>query len=174
MAWPKIARMVKRSRSRRTAETAWGLVLLSRVVVAVLVALLILVSGGWDSWRTAQHLVLKKGREQGTVTLASCGDTVCTGPFTPSGTATARPRVKVSLPIRHHVGAKVRVVIEPGTDTGVRAGWGGLLFALVPLGGALLLAAVVLAGGARMRRTGWGLALAGAALLAGAFFTLSG
>ena len=174
MAWPKIARMVKRSRSRRTAETAWGMVLLTRVVVTVLVALLILVSGGWDSWRTAQHLVLTKGREQGTVTLASCGDTVCTGPFTPSGTATARPEVRVSLPIRHDVGEKVRVVIEPGTDTGVRAGWGGLLFALVPLGGALLLAALVVAGGARMRRTAWSLAVVGAALLAGAFLTLPG
>ncbi len=166
--------MVKRSRSRRTAETAWGLVLLTRVVVTAALALLILVSGGWDSWRTAQYIALTKGRERGTVTLAHCGDTVCTGPFTPSGTATARPKVRVSLPIRHHVGDEVPVVMEPGTDTAVRAGRGGLLFSLVPLGGALLLAAVVLAGGVRMRRTGWCLAVAGAALLAGAFLTLPG
>jgi len=148
------------------------MVLLARVLATGALVLLILVSGGWDSWRTAQHIVLRKGREQGTVTLASCGDTLCTGPFAPIGTAVARPKVSVSLPIRHHLGDKVRVVIKPGTDTAVRAGWGGLLFAFVPLGGALLLAALVVVGGLRMRRTAWTLAVTGAALLGGAFLTL--
>lgn len=164
--------MVKRSRSRRVAEGAWGLVLLARVVGVTAVVALLLVSGTWDSWRTAQHVMLTKGRERGTMTLASCGDSSCTGPFTPEGTATARARVTVSLPIRHTAGAKIPVAIEPGTDRAVRAGWGGILFAWVPLGGALLLAAVVLAGGLRMRRTAWTAAACGAALLAGAFLTL--
>jgi hypothetical protein len=164
--------MVKRSRSRRTAERAWGLVLLARVVGAGALALLILVSGGWSSWRTAQYVALTKGHERGTVTVTACGDSSCTGPFAPQGAATARPRVTVSLPIRHHVAEKVHVVMKPGTDTAIRAGWGGLLYAFLPLGGALLLAAVVVAGGLRMPRTAWALALAGAALLSGAFLTL--
>ncbi|SEN10616.1 hypothetical protein SAMN05216267_1001293 [Actinacidiphila rubida] len=172
MPWPKIARMVKRSRSRRAAEGAWGLVLLARVLGIGALAALILASGAWASWRTAQHVMLTKGHDRGTVTLAACGDSSCTGPFAPEGAATARPKVTVSLPVRHHVGEKVPVVIEPGTDTGVRAGLGGVLFAWVPLGGALLLAAVVVGGGMRMPRTAWTLAAAGAALLGGAFLTL--
>jgi hypothetical protein len=172
MPWPKIAGMVKRSRTRRAAEGAWGLVLLARVVGLGALAALVLVSGAWDSWGTAQYVTLHKGRERGTVTLAACGDTTCTGPFTPKGTATARPEVSVSLPVRHHVGDRVPVVVEPGTDTAVRDGWGGLLFAWLPLGGALLLAAVVIGGGLRMRRTAWALAVAGAALVGGAFLTL--
>lgn len=164
--------MVKRSRSRRTAEGAWGLVLLARVVGVWALTALILVSGGWDSWHTAQHVMLTKGRERGTVTLAACGDSTCTGPFTPKDPATARPKVTVSLPVRHHIGDQVPVVLKPGTDTAVRSGWGGLLFAWVPLGGALLLAAIVVGGGLRMSRTAWSLAAAGAALLGGAFLTL--
>ena len=164
--------MVARSRSRRAAEGAWGLVLLARVVAFAALALLVVVSGAWASWRTAQHVMLSKGREHGTVTLAACGDTTCSGPFTPKGAATARPRVTVSLPVRHHVGDRVPVVIKPGTDTAIRAGWGGLLFAWLPLGGALLLAAVVVGGGLRMPRTAWTLAGLGAALVGGAFLTL--
>ncbi|SHL97812.1 hypothetical protein SAMN05216499_107162 [Actinacidiphila paucisporea] len=154
------------------AEGAWGLVLLARVVGVGAAVALLLVSGVWDSWRTAQHVMLTKGRERGTMTLVDCGDSLCTGPFAPKGTAVARARVTISLPIRHTTGAKIPVAVEPGTDKVVRAGWGGVLFAWVPFGGALLLAAVVLAGGLRMRRTAWALAGLGAALLTGAFLTL--
>jgi hypothetical protein len=164
--------MVKRSRSRRVAEGAWGLVLLARVIAVVLVAALLVVSGTWDSWRTAQHVMLTKGRERGTMTLADCGDRVCTGPFAPEGSAVARPEVTISLPIRHTTGARIPVAVKPGTDTVVRAGWGGVLWAWVPLGGALLLAAVVVAGGVRAYRSAWALGGLGAALLAGAFLTL--
>jgi hypothetical protein len=164
--------MVKRSRSRRTAEGASRLVLLARVVGVGALTLLILVAGAWDSWHTAQHVMLGKGREHGTMTLAFCDDSACTGPFAPEDTAPARPKVTISLPVRHHVGERVQVVLEPGTDTAVRSGWGGLLFSWVPLGGSLLLAAVVVAGGLRMRRTAWSLTAAGAALLGGAFLTL--
>jgi hypothetical protein len=164
--------MVERSRSRRMAEGAWGLVLLARVVGVTAAVALLLVSGAWDSWRTAQHVMLTKGRERGTMTLVSCGDSTCTGPFAPKGTAVARPRVTVSLPIRHTTGARIPVAVEPGTNRVVRAGLGGVLFAWVPFGGSLLLAAVVLAGGLRMRRTAWATAACGAALLAAAFLTL--
>lgn len=164
--------MVKRSRSRRLAERAWGLVLLARVAGVVLVAALLVVSGSWDSWRTAQHVMLTKGREHGTMTLAHCGDSTCTGPFAPKGSAVARPEVTIGLPIRHTPGARIPVAVKPGTDTVVRAGWGGVLWAWVPLGGALLLAAVVVAGGLRARRTAWVMGGLGAALLAGAFLTL--
>ncbi|WP_031514367.1 hypothetical protein [Streptomyces sp. NRRL F-5123] len=164
--------MVERSRSRRAAEGARGLVLLARVVAVALAAALLVVSGAWDSWRTAQHVMLTKGREHGTMTLANCGDSTCTGPFAPKGSAVARPKVTISLPIRHTTGARIPVAVEPGTDTVVRAGWGGVLWAWVPLGGGLLLAAFVLAGGLRAYRTAWALGGLGAALLAGAFLTL--
>lgn len=164
--------MVKRSRSRRTAEGAWGLVLLARVVGMAALTLLILVSGAWDSWRTAQYVMIAKGHERGTVTLAACGDSTCTGPFAPGLGGPERPKVTISLPVRHHVGDHIRAVMKPDTDTAIRTGWGGLLFSWVPLGGALLLAAIVVAGGLRMPRTAWSLAAAGAALLGGAFLTL--
>jgi hypothetical protein len=164
--------MVKRSRKRRIAEGAWGLVLLARAAVLASVAVLVLASGAWDSWRTAQHVMLTKGREHGTMTLTNCGDSTCTGPFTPNGPAPARAKVSISLPIRHHTGERVPVAGEPGTGTVVRAGWGGILYAWVPLGGAMLLASLVVAIGLPMRRTAWGLAGAGAALLGGAFLTL--
>jgi hypothetical protein len=54
----------------------------------------------------------------------------------------------------------------------VRDGLGGLLFAFLPLAGALLLAAVLVALGLRMPRTAWTMAVAGAALMGGAFLTL--
>lgn len=164
--------MVKRSRSRRMAEGAWGLVLLARVVGAVLIAALLVVSGGWDSWRTAQYVMVTKGRERGTMTLVSCVGSTCTGPFAPDGSASARAKVRISLPIRHDTGARIPVTVKPGTDTVVRAGWGGVLFAWLPLAGALLLAALVLAGGMRAYRTAWAFAVCGAALVAGAFLTL--
>ncbi|WP_225845296.1 hypothetical protein [Streptomyces sp. HPF1205] len=145
----------------------------TRVFGLALLALLILVSGGWESWKTAHYVMLTKGRERGTVTLVDCGDTSCTGPFAPKdGTGTARSEVTVSLPVRRHVGDKVQVVMKPGTRTAIRSGWGGILFAWVPLGGALLLAAVVVGGGLRLARPAWVLATAGAAVLLGAFLTL--
>ncbi|WNI15858.1 hypothetical protein [Actinacidiphila sp. ITFR-21] len=159
--------------AKASPQGASGLALFARMVAAGVLALLLLVAAGWNSWQTAQYVVLTKGREQGTVTLTACGGSDdCTGPFAPKGSAVARPQVTVNLPVRHHVGERVDVVLRPGTLTAVRSGFGGLLFAWVPFGGALLLAAVVVAGGLRMRRTAWTLATAGAALLGGAFLTL--
>ncbi|WP_328464862.1 hypothetical protein [Streptomyces sp. NBC_00448] len=156
----------------RGAAQAGGLVQFARVVGVGAVAALILVSGAWGSWRDAQYVVIGKGHDHGTVRLVACGDTDCTGPFAPHGDALPRAKVTVSLPVRHHVGDSVGVVLKPGTDTGVRDGMGGLLFGFVPLGGALLLAAVVVALGLRLPRVAWTLAVAGAALLGGAFLTL--
>ncbi|WP_103885749.1 hypothetical protein [Actinacidiphila yanglinensis] len=156
----------------RGAAQAGGLVLFARVVGVGALAALILVSGAWGSWRNAQYVVVGKGHEHGTVRLVACGDTDCTGPFSPKGSARPRAKVTVSLPVRHHVGDSVSVVLKPGGDTGVRDGLGGLLFAFVPFGGALLLAAAVVALGLRVPRTAWSLAVAGAALLGGAFLTL--
>ncbi|WP_037910443.1 hypothetical protein [Actinacidiphila yeochonensis] len=159
--------MAKTSRGR-----AAGAAHAARVVAVSVVALFVLASGAWASWRTAQYAVLTKGREQGSVTLAACGDTTCTGPFVPKGTASARPRVTVSLPVRHRVGETVDVVLRPGTDTAIRSGGGGVLYAFLPLGGALLLAAAVVGLGLRAARTVWSLALAGVLLLGGAYLTL--
>jgi hypothetical protein len=159
--------MAKSSRAG-AARAAHG----ARVVAVSAAALFVLASGAWASWRSAQYVVLTKGREQGTVTLASCGADQCSGPFTPRGDALARPRVTVSLPVRHRVGDTVDVVLEPGRDTAIRAGGGGVLYAFVPFGGALLLAAAVVGFGLRAARTAWGLAALGAVLLGGAFLTL--
>ena len=65
------------------------------------------------------------------------------------------------------------VAVEPGTTRRCSADWGGLSSSPgCRLAGALLLAAVVVAGGLRMRRTAWTLAGIGAALIGAAFLTL--
>ncbi|MCM2419784.1 hypothetical protein [Streptomyces sp. RKAG293] len=164
--------MVKRSRSRRMAESAWGVLLVGKAVILSAVVALLLASGVWVSWGTAQHVMLSKGRERGTMTVAACGDKTCTGPFVPTGPATARPRVTITRSVTHRTGEKLKVAVEPGTDDVVRTGWSGVLYAWVPLGGALLLAALVLAGGLRMPRSAWTAGLAGAALMVAAFALL--
>ncbi|GAA2961479.1 hypothetical protein GCM10020227_31250 [Streptomyces flavovirens] len=69
-------------------------------------------------------------------------------------------------------GDRFPVVVKPGTGEVVRTGVPGFLHAWVPLGGALVLSALVLAGGMRLTRTAWGAGVAGAALLAATFFAL--
>lgn len=164
--------MVKRSRARRAAESAWGVLLVGKAVILTALVVLLLASGVWVSWGTAQHVMLTKGRERGTMTVAACGDKKCTGPFAPAGTATARPEVTVTRSVTHHTGEKLQVAVKPGTNVVVRTGWPGVLYAWVPLGGALLMAALVLAGGLRMPRSAWTAGLAGAALMAAAFALL--
>lgn len=61
------------------------------------------------------------------------------------------------------------MVLKPGSADAVRSGPAGVLYAWVPLGGALLLASVVVAGGLRRTRAGWVMAGAGVALLTAAF-----
>ncbi|MGW7370097.1 hypothetical protein ACWGI8_43425 [Streptomyces sp. NPDC054841] len=143
-----------------------------RRVAMVLVALLLLVAGVWSSWGTAQHVLLAKGREHGTLTVAGCGEKTCTGPFDPEGPGAVRKGMIIEQSVAVTKGATLQVVVKPGTDEVVRTGWPGALHAWLPFGGALLLAACVIGGGLRMTRTAWATAAAGGALLLGAFFAL--
>ncbi|GAA2310392.1 hypothetical protein GCM10010234_63220 [Streptomyces hawaiiensis] len=134
------------------------------------VAVLILIAGVWASWGTAQHVMLTKGREQGTVEVARCGSDVCWGRFTPlSEGSQPRARVVLEKSVAVERGRTYTVVVKPGGDDAVRSGPAGVLYAWVPLGGALLLASVVVAGGLLRTRLAWVLALSGVALLTAAF-----
>ncbi|WP_251680489.1 MULTISPECIES: hypothetical protein [unclassified Streptomyces] len=166
------AKKPRRSRTRRAGESAYGLLLAGRALMGFL-ALLLLVAGAWASWPAAQHVMFPQSREHGTMTVARCGAEHCTGPFAPvSDNATRRSKVIIERSVAADEGAEVPVVLKPGTTAVVRSGFPGLLHAWIPLGGALLLASVVVAGGMRMRRTAWGLAGVGALLLTGAFVLL--
>ncbi|MEU6817226.1 hypothetical protein [Streptomyces sp. NPDC046860] len=143
---------------------------LGRTVLMGLFAALILFAGVWGSWGTAQHAMLPKGRERGTLTVTDCRPERCGGTFKPlSPGGVARGSVEIGRSVAVREDHAYDVVIEPGTDLAVRAGVSGVLLAWLPLGGALLLASVVVAGGMRLTRLAWVLAGAGAALLTAAF-----
>ncbi|MBG7700796.1 MULTISPECIES: hypothetical protein [Streptomyces] len=144
-----------------------------RVAAMGVLAALILFAGVRGSWGTAQHVMLAKGRESGTVRVTRCAGDTCTGPFTPTS-AGARPRARVEIEksVAVRTGSTYAVVLKPGTGDAVRSGPAGILFAWVPLGGALLLASVVVAGGMRLVRAAWVLGLSGAVLLTAAFAAL--
>ncbi|POX41587.1 hypothetical protein C3486_09035 [Streptomyces sp. Ru73] len=164
----------KRSRTRRAGESAFGLLLVLKNALMALLALLILVAGAWTSWGSAQYAMLVRAKERGTMTVAACDDDRCWGPYVPTG-GDGQRRAKVVLAKTagsQEKGRQVQVTVEPGTDRAVRTGPGGILYAWAPLGGALLLASLVVAGGLRMRRTAWAVGLTGVALLVAAFFTL--
>jgi hypothetical protein len=146
---------------------------LGRVVAMGAVAALILFAGVWGSWGTAQHAMLAKGREAGTVRVTSCVKNTCAGPFTPTAPG-SRARARVELPesVAVRAGRTYDVVLKPGTADAVRSGPAGILYAWVPLGGALLLASVVVAGGMRLTRVAWVLGLSGAGLLTAAFVAI--
>ncbi|KUJ66176.1 hypothetical protein ACZ90_40550 [Streptomyces albus subsp. albus] len=155
-------------------ESAVGLLLLARQGLLALVALLILAAGVWASWGTAQHAMLTKGKERGTLRVSSCGDDWCTGTFTPSvGGAAPRSRMRVDEAVADGPGDRLPVVVKPGTHQVIRTGAAGVLHAWVPFGGSLLLAAVVVVGGLRMRRTGVAMGILGLALLGASFATLT-
>ena len=137
-------------------------------------AVLLLVAGVWASWGTARHVMLTDGRERGTMRVTRCSADECVGSYLP-GSAGSRPRERVVIDrsIAEKKGARIPVAVKPGTSEVVRAGGPGFLHAWLPLGGALLLAAVVVAGGLRLHRTAWGLALAGGALLTASYVTLA-
>ncbi|WP_443072295.1 hypothetical protein [Streptomyces sp. NBC_01485] len=137
------------------------------------VAGLILLAGVWGSWGTAYQVMLTKGREQGTVAVTRCGEDTCAGPYTPvSAGSAARARVVLEKSVAVRKGRTYAVVLRPSSDEAVRSGPAGILFAWVPLGGALLLASVVVAGGLGRIRVGWLLAGSGVALLTAAFVTI--
>ncbi|MFC8566793.1 hypothetical protein ACFUIW_13650 [Streptomyces sp. NPDC057245] len=144
-----------------------------RIAAMGTVAALILVAGVWASWGTAQHVLLTKGREQGTVAVTGCADGWCGGPYEPaSGGSRARERVVIEESVAVSKGRTYTVVVKPGSDEVVRSGPAGVLYAWVPLGGALLLASVVVAGGLRRPGVGWGMAGAGVVLLTAAFLVV--
>ncbi|WP_435059892.1 hypothetical protein [Streptomyces sp. bgisy060] len=143
-----------------------------RNAAMALVALLLLVAGAWTSWNSAQHVLLAKGREHGTLTVTDCTDETCSGRFAPEGPSSNRRTLTIAHSVAAQKGTTIPVVVKPGTDEGVRTGWGGGLHAWLPLGGALLLAAPLVGGGLRLPRTAWSLAGVGGALLLAAFFAL--
>ncbi|MEV5874456.1 hypothetical protein AB0L75_09550 [Streptomyces sp. NPDC052101] len=156
--------------ARRASVTALRF---GRVAVMGTVAALVLFAGVWGSWGSAQHVMLAKGREQGTVRVTSCSGDICTGPFTPtSAGARARARVELGKSVAVRAGRTYDVVLKPGTADAVRSGPAGILYAWVPFGGALLLASVVVAGGMRLTRVAWVLGLSGVGLLTAAFLAV--
>ncbi|WP_328538320.1 hypothetical protein [Streptomyces sp. NBC_00344] len=136
------------------------------------VAALILVAGFWSSWGTAQHVILSKGRDHGTLTVSSCERDVCTGRYVPSADSAPHPGLRIDESTAVRKGERLPVVVRPGSDEAIRTGTAGMLHAWVPFGGALVLAALVIAGGLRMSRTAWAAGVAGAALLVAAFAVL--
>ncbi|WP_327662970.1 MULTISPECIES: hypothetical protein [unclassified Streptomyces] len=146
----------------------------ARQAAAAVVAALLLIAGVWASWGAAQHVIFPTGRERGTMTVTRCADGTCTGPFSPaSPTAVRHASVTIDRSIGEKKGARFPVVLKPDSTSAVRAGTAGFLHAWVPLGGGLLLAAVVLAGGIRNRRLTWITGGAGIALLTAAFVAVS-
>ncbi|MFE0192909.1 hypothetical protein [Streptomyces sp. NPDC058989] len=159
----------RRSRSRRVGESAYGVLLVARMGLMGLLALLLLVAGVWTSWSTAQYAMLVKGRERGAMTVSACAGERCTGPFVAEGEGRGSRKVSIAQAAAPDKGERVEVVLKPGSSHAVRSGPAGVLHAWVPFAGSLLLAALVVAGGMRMRRTAWVMGLLGAVLLGAAF-----
>ncbi|MFC4494248.1 hypothetical protein ACFPA8_08885 [Streptomyces ovatisporus] len=154
---------VKRSRTRRAGESAFGMLLLVRNIVLVLVCLLVLAAGGWTSWKTAGPALT--GDQRGTVEVARCVDDECSGTFRPaSGGGSGVRRVTIAESVSGVVGERLQVALKPDSGEAVRTGPAGALYGAVPFGGALLLAALVVAVGLRWRGTALVLGLLGAAL----------
>ncbi|MBG0854689.1 hypothetical protein I2W78_23295 [Streptomyces spinoverrucosus] len=144
-----------------------------RLAAMGVVAALILIAGVWASWSSAQYVMLTKGRESGTIKVTGCGDATCSGPYTPiSAGSQARDRVVIENTAAVRDGQTYTVVMKPGGSEVVRSGPGGVLYSWVPLGGALLLASVVVAGGLRRTRAAWVLAGSGFALITAAFIAV--
>lgn len=143
-----------------------------RNAAVALVILLLLVAGAWASWESAHHVLLPKGREHGVLTVSACGEQTCSGRYVPDDGGSPRTTVTIERSVAARTGQALPVVLKPGTDVALRTGWGGGLHAWLPLGGAMLLAALLAAGGLRATRTAWSLAAAGGVLLVATFFVL--
>ncbi|MFF4604548.1 hypothetical protein ACFY12_17695 [Streptomyces sp. NPDC001339] len=161
---------VRRSRARRFGESTYGVLLVARTGLMGLLALLLLVAGVWTSWNTARYAMLVGAKERGTLTVSACAGERCSGRFVPlEGEGRVRPGVSMARAVAPKVGGRVEVVLKPGSADAVRTGAAGVLHAWVPFAGSLLLAALVVAGGMRLRRTAWVMGLLGAVLLGAAF-----
>ncbi|MEU9054212.1 hypothetical protein AB0D37_27980 [Streptomyces sp. NPDC048384] len=156
-----------------SSQGAFTALRFGRLAAMGTVAVLILIAGVWASWGSAQHVMLKKGRESGTIEVTRCGADSCSGPYTPiSAGSQPRESVVIEKNVAVRKGQTYTVVIKPGGDSVVRSGPAGILYSWVPLGGALLLASVVVAGGLRRTRLAWVMAGSGVALLTAAFVTV--
>ncbi|MCD7441595.1 hypothetical protein K4B79_25645 [Streptomyces lincolnensis] len=166
-------RTVKARPSLQARRVSFAALRFGRLAAMGTVAVLILVAGVWGSWGSAQYVMLTKGRERGTVEVTRCGADTCTGPYTPlSSGSRARERVVIEHTAAVKKGQTYTVVVKPGTGEVVRSGPAGVLYSWVPMGGALLLASVVVAGGLGRTRPAWVLAGSGIALLTAAFVTI--
>ncbi|MEV7003500.1 hypothetical protein AB0N62_38340 [Streptomyces sp. NPDC093982] len=156
-----------------SSQGAFTALRFGRLAAMGTVAVLILIAGVWASWGSAQHVMLTKGRESGTIEVTRCGADSCSGPYTPiSAGSQPRESVVIEKNVAVRKGQTYTVVIKPGGDSVVRSGPAGILYSWVPLGGALLLASVVVAGGLRRTRLAWVMAGSGVALLTAAFVTV--
>ncbi|WP_328427138.1 hypothetical protein [Streptomyces sp. NBC_00443] len=156
-----------------SSQGAFAALRFGRLAAMGTVAVLILIAGVWASWGSAQHVMLTKGRESGTIEVTRCGADSCTGPYTPiSAGSQPRKSVVIEKNVAVRKGQTYTVVIKPGGDSVVRSGPAGILYSWVPLGGALLLASVVVAGGLRRTRLAWVMAGSGTALLTAAFLAV--
>ncbi|MFF7937481.1 hypothetical protein [Streptomyces sp. NPDC007940] len=165
---PAMPAIAASARQTSTAALRFG-----RLASMGTVALVILIAGVWASWGSAQYVMLTKGRERGTIEVARCSQDQCSGPYTPlSHGSEARDRVAIEKTVAVRKGRTYTVVVKPGTDDVLRSGPSGVLYSWVPMGGALLLASVVVAGGLRRTRFAWVLAGSGVALLTAAFVTI--
>ncbi|MFJ8655416.1 hypothetical protein ACIRNU_24000 [Streptomyces rochei] len=161
------------ARPRQAPSASSALLTFGRVAAMGTVTALILIAGVWASWGTAQHVMLTKGRERGAVEVTRCGGGVCAGPYAPvSPGSRARDSVRIEDSVAVSEGRTYSVVVKPGSDDVVRSGPAGVLYAWVPLGGALLLASVVVAGGLRRTRVAWVMAGSGVALLTAVFLAV--
>jgi len=137
------------------------------------VAVLILIAGVWASWGTAQHVMLTKGRESGTVEVTRCGEDTCTGPYTPvSEGSKARARVVIEKTVAVRKGETYTVVVKPSSDDVVRSGPAGVLYAICDEVVDTYSRISHVAGGLRRTRVAWVLAGSGMALLTAAFVAL--
>lgn len=161
--------MVKRSRARRLAESAYGLLLLVKAVVAGAVVVAVLGAGFWVSWGAVKD-AHATGLERGTMTVRSCSVSWCSGPFVARGGGASAPaKVRVDRLVTTGTGQRFAVAVTPDSAVVVRTGVAGMLFALRSVAGAVLLAALALGFGLGVRKTAWGTAAFGVLLLAAPF-----
>ncbi|MER6913166.1 hypothetical protein ABT354_15975 [Streptomyces sp. NPDC000594] len=148
-----------------------GMLLYVRLTAMGLVALVLLAAGGWSSWDSARHIMFTDDRERGTITVSGCGEETCTGLYDPEGPAAARAGLTIDESVTVDKGDRIDVVVKPDSEEVIRRGAGGVFYAWLPLGGALILAAFLI-GGMGLTKVGLGSALLGAIVIAGTFFTV--
>ncbi|GAA3302765.1 hypothetical protein GCM10020295_49460 [Streptomyces cinereospinus] len=117
--------------------------------------------------------MLIRGRESGTIRVTGRGGGIRAGPYTPvSAGSQARDRVVIGDTAAVRDGRTYTVVLKPGGGEAVRSGPGGVPHAWAPLGGAPLLASVVVAGGLGRVRAARLMAGSGVAPISAAFFAV--